>query len=296
MIPRIFIQLIFASTLAFSQAPSVVSLSPLNGTKSAATFTVVVTDPNGSDDLSTIRFLVNPTPDAAQGCYVEHIVGTNLLTLRNDNGNAAAGSITFGAAPVVSNSQCSLTGVGASASASGNNYTVTIPLTFKPAFAGMHHTHVRVWDKDNTGVSTWSQEGHWLVPAFETSDVSGLTSELAARPVRGPSFLGGRAAVITASGALNAAAGNASDCLHVDGTSAPCAGATVSSTTDRFDFRTASVTQTLTLSGIPTGEIQVFRNGILQFPGSDYDRQGTTGITFRSQSQIQPYDLIQVIY
>jgi hypothetical protein len=221
------------------------------------------------------------------------VVGTNTLTLRNDNGNAPAGAVTFGADPEVSNSQCTLTGIGASGSASGNNYTLTIPLTFKAAFAGMHHTYLRVWDKDNSGMSTWTQQGHWIVPGFETSDVSGLESELAARPVRGPSFLGGRAAVITPMGALDAAVGSSSDCVHVDGSSGPCAGVP---RIDRFDFRTAAVTQTLTLSGNPTSEIQVFRNGMLQFPGFDYDRQGNQVIAFRPASQIQSSDLIQVIY
>jgi hypothetical protein len=243
-----------------------------------------------------MRFLINLAPEPAGGCYVEHTVGTNTLTLRNDIGNAPQGVVTFGAAPTVSNSQCTLTGAGASAVKSGNNYTLTIPLTFKPAFAGMHHTYVRVWDKDNSGMTAWEQQGHWIVPGFETSDVSGLTSELAARPVRGPSFLGGRTAVITSTGALNAATGNASDCVHVDGTSGPCGGTALVSKVDRFDFRTAPVTQTLTLSATPSTDIQVFRNGILQFPASDYDREGTTVINFRAQSQVQPMDLVQVVY
>ncbi len=285
--------LISASTVAISQSPSIVSLSPLNGTKSSVVFTAVVTDPNGADDLSTIRFLMNANPEGNRGCYVEHIVGTTTLTLRNDSGNGQAGSVTFGAESEVSNSQCSISGLGASGEASGNDYTLTIPVTLKATFAGMQHTYLRVWDKDNSGTNTWMQLGHWIVPNLETSDVSGLEGELAARPVRGPSYLAGRTAVITATGALDAAAGNSSDCVHVDGTSGPCAG---TPKIDRFDFRTLPVTQTLTLTGSPSTEVQVFRNGILQFPGSDYDRQGSRIIAFRASSQIQLSDLIQVVY
>lgn len=52
------------------------------------------------------------------------------------------------------------------------------------------------------------------------SDVTGLVSDLAARPLKGLGFAPSRAAVINSSGAIDGALGNAGDCVLVDGTSA----------------------------------------------------------------------------
>lgn len=51
------------------------------------------------------------------------------------------------------------------------------------------------------------------------SDVAGLVTDLAMRPLKGPVFAPSRAAVINSSGAIDAAIGNAGDCVLVDGSS-----------------------------------------------------------------------------
>ena len=60
---------------------------------------------------------------------------------------------------------------------------------------------------------------------MEISDVSGLQDELDSRPVRGFGFSPNRVVVAGATGALEAASGNLTDCVHVDGTTGPCGGA-----------------------------------------------------------------------
>ena len=57
------------------------------------------------------------------------------------------------------------------------------------------------------------------------SDVVGLVSDLAARPLKGLGFAASRAAVINSSGAIDGALGNVGDCVLVDGTSAAKANA-----------------------------------------------------------------------
>ncbi len=52
------------------------------------------------------------------------------------------------------------------------------------------------------------------------SDVAGLVTDLAMRPLKGPGFAPSRAAVINSSGAIDAAVGNGADCVLVNGTSA----------------------------------------------------------------------------
>ncbi|MCX6621252.1 MAG: carbohydrate binding domain-containing protein, partial [Acidobacteria bacterium] len=57
------------------------------------------------------------------------------------------------------------------------------------------------------------------------SDVTGLVSDLAARPLKGLGFAPSRAAGINSSGSIEGVLGNASDCVLVDGTSAAKANA-----------------------------------------------------------------------
>src|ERR1039457_5653148 len=54
------------------------------------------------------------------------------------------------------------------------------------------------------------------------SDVTGLTSELNARPLKGTNYAPARVAVINSGGLIDAASGNLGDCVHVDGSSGPC--------------------------------------------------------------------------
>ncbi len=56
------------------------------------------------------------------------------------------------------------------------------------------------------------------------SDVAGLATELSARPLKGSGFAAGRAAVINSVGQIDAAAGNSTDCIRVDGSSGVCGG------------------------------------------------------------------------
>jgi hypothetical protein len=57
---------------------------------------------------------------------------------------------------------------------------------------------------------------------IQESDVVGLVGDLGLRPVKGPGFSAGRAALINDTGAIEAVIGNPSDCVLVDGTSGPC--------------------------------------------------------------------------
>src|SRR4029077_19287277 len=54
------------------------------------------------------------------------------------------------------------------------------------------------------------------------ANVPALQTALTVRPPVGTAFGISRSAVIDATGAIDAATGNLSDCLHVDGTSGPC--------------------------------------------------------------------------
>lgn len=113
-------------------------------------------------------------------------------------------------------------------------------------------------------------------------DVSGLRTELDLRPSRGVSWVGGRTAVIGATGGIEAAIGEAGSCVHVDGTAGPCGlggvnfvdGETLGGTIDGVN--TAFQMST---SPSPLGSLQLFVNGVLQRAGIEYTFTGRN-VTF----------------
>jgi hypothetical protein len=114
---------------------------------------------------------------------------------------------------------------------------------------------------------------------IQETDVVGLTGDLGLRPVKGPGFSAGRAAIINSAGGIEAVIGNPSDCVLVDGSSGPCGGGgpqfvdgeTLSGTIDG-----TNATFTLSNTPNPTSSLTVFRNGIAQKPAVDYTLTGST--------------------
>ena len=127
--------------------------------------------------------------------------------------------------------------------------------------------------------------------AIAITDVTGLRQELDTHIVRGPGFLPGRTAVINSSGGIDAAMGASTDCVRVDGSTGPCG--PLYTRVDRFKLSAEMLT--FTLAQYPQGQVLVYRNGILMYPGEDYDLSQQT-IRFRSASRPHISDLVQLVY
>lgn len=135
------------------------------------------------------------------------------------------------------------------------------------------------------------------------SNVIGLLADLAARPMEGATWGTGRVAVIDATGALDAIAGNVSDCVHVDGSSGPCgtagSGSTAPSFTDaEVPAGTMNGTNTsFTVSAVPSppSSLALYRNGVLQKTGQDYTVSGNL-VQFLAPSTPQPGDTLVASY
>jgi hypothetical protein len=130
------------------------------------------------------------------------------------------------------------------------------------------------------------------------SSVVGLIADLGARPLKGAGFAAGRTAVVDALGALEAATGNATDCMHVDGSSGACGGALPSfmdgdSPAGMVDGSNTS----FTLSALPNPatSLAVYRNGVLQKVVQDYTLTNST-IQFVVASTPQPGDTLLASY
>lgn len=134
------------------------------------------------------------------------------------------------------------------------------------------------------------------------SDVDGLMNELNIRPMKGAGFLPGSAALINSAGMIDAVSGNPDDCVHVDGTSGPCASGGSGSTVVFADAETPSgaangVNNAFTLNNIPSpaASLALFRNGVLLAQGSDFTLSGST-VTFYSYAVPQTGDILLASY
>lgn len=137
-----------------------------------------------------------------------------------------------------------------------------------------------------------------VVTVISIADVTGLQNALNVRPAEGTSFGLSRSAVIDATGAIDAATGNSTDCLHVDGTSGPCS----SISTTFIDGEVPSGTingsnAAFTLANVPNppSSLSLFRNGLLLTQDGDYTLS-SNAITFATGAAPQPNDVLAAFY
>jgi hypothetical protein len=136
------------------------------------------------------------------------------------------------------------------------------------------------------------------VTLISIADVTGLQSALNIRAPEGTSFGISRSAVIDATGAIDAAMGNLSDCLHVDGTSGPCASISTTFVDGEVPSGTINGSNTsFLLSNVPnpSTSLALFRNGLLLTQGGDYTLSANA-ITFATGAAPQPNDVLAAFY
>jgi hypothetical protein len=140
------------------------------------------------------------------------------------------------------------------------------------------------------------------VTLIQISDVTGLQDALNLRPTTGGAFAIFRTAVVNASGSIDGAVGNPSDCMHVDGSSATCGTGSSSSGISFVDFEApggtmdgTNATFTLANAPAPSLSLTLFRNGVLQRQGGDYTLTTNT-ISFQSGAVPQATDLLLASY
>jgi hypothetical protein len=130
------------------------------------------------------------------------------------------------------------------------------------------------------------------------ADVTGLQNALNVRPPAGTSFSISRSAVIDATGAIDGAIGNLSDCLHVDGTSGPCASVSTTFIDAEVPSGTINGSNTIfTLANVPNpaSSLALFRNGLLLTQGGDYTL-ASNAVTFQTGALPQTGDVLSASY
>ncbi len=170
--------------------------------------------------------------------------------------------------------------------------TWNVPSSAQP----LHLKDVRVLTAAVTGAASSANDtGSTSIPE---SSVVGLIADLGARPLKGVGFAAGTVAVVDPTGMIASVTGSPSDCVHVDGSSAPCGSAQ------------PSFIDSEALSGIvdgsngqfgvsavpdPIASLAIYRNGILMKSGQDYSLTGTT-VQFVAAATPQPGDTLLASY
>ena len=144
--------------------PAPVSMTPATGTALNQTITFTYQDQTSAANLQTVWALINTAIDGRSACYVAYYRPGNQLYLFPDNGDGTqATNIVLAGNNTISNSQCSISAQGANVQTSGNTLSLTLPISFKPAFAGSKG----VWLAAQTltgEVSSWQAFGVELLP------------------------------------------------------------------------------------------------------------------------------------
>lgn len=146
--------------------------------------------------------------------------------------------------------------------------------------------------------------GGTLPPAgVSITDVTGLSDELAARPVRGLGYANNRTIRTGSTGALEAVTGNLTDCVRVDGTSTACGSAGGGSTGPGFvDQETptgatdgSNTVFALSATPSPANSLQVWVNGLALVQGTDYSLSANS-ITMLTATTPRSGDSIRASY
>jgi hypothetical protein len=135
-----------------------ITLAPSSGEGQSADFTVNLV-PAGA--VRRVGVLYNTHIDGRTACYIFYNPVENTFGLMKDSGDSVESLIA--GKPLVENRQCALTGAGhARAEINNDALTLSLAITFKPAFAGPRNSYVYVEYKDGRK-PTFQQEGTWLV-------------------------------------------------------------------------------------------------------------------------------------
>jgi hypothetical protein len=189
----------FGCAIIASAQPSVISISPLRGTGTSATFTSVYRHPGGVNKHYLAYLLILPTPNivwftAKGSCLIEYNRISNGVRLINNEANnwlgRPEGEPAGPAGTTLTNNYCSVNTRNVTASHAGTDMTVNVPVTFNSAFTGPLTTFLQEDDVDNnwTGMT---QFGTWTAYAITTPKPGPYVASIThpAYTTRGPAYV-----------------------------------------------------------------------------------------------------------
>ena len=140
--------------------PSLISLSPINGSGPSAPFTGVFSDQAGAASIQNVQFWFSST---GANCHLAYYPASNLIYLDSsaDNYTWTGGNGAPGSSGVLTNGVCSVSLASSAASQSGANLTVTASVTFLSY--GTYTAYLAATNA--TGTAGWTSFGSWTAQA-----------------------------------------------------------------------------------------------------------------------------------
>ena len=146
-----------------NRVPQASSASPASGAGASATITFAFADPDGWQDLDVVNILINNFLDGRQACYLAYSRPSNVLYLVTDAGGGLLPGLVLNGSGSTANSQCTVQGVGSSATGSGTTLTLTLNLSFAATFGGNRIQYLAARDLAGNN-SGWQALGVWQAP------------------------------------------------------------------------------------------------------------------------------------
>jgi hypothetical protein len=143
---------------------AVVGMSPGDGFGLSRQYTFTFADTKSFQDIGVVNILINDYLNGISACYLAYSRPANALYLVNDSGTGLLPAILLnGTAGTLSNSQCSIAGVGSSASGTGNTLTLTLNMSFGNGFSGGRIFYLAARDASEANNTGWQSLGAWVV-------------------------------------------------------------------------------------------------------------------------------------
>lgn len=149
-----------STPVSTATGPTADSVTPNAGSGASQTFTFKYSSPSGYGYLTGLYGVINNGLNGAGACYFEYYTPNKTLYLVNDAGTAFSATVTPGSASSISNSQCTIKGTGFTVTGSGNQLTISIPITFSNTFTGAKSIYGNASDQANQN-SGWKTLGTW---------------------------------------------------------------------------------------------------------------------------------------
>jgi hypothetical protein len=110
-----------------------------------------------------LNVLINNFLDGRNACYLAYSRPGAVLYLVSDAGGGLSPGLALGGSGSISNSQCTVSSSGSSASGDGNTFKLTLKISFNSSFNGNRVVYVAARDVIDVNNSGWQSVGAWTV-------------------------------------------------------------------------------------------------------------------------------------
>jgi hypothetical protein len=148
--------------------PAPVSVTPSTGSGTTQLFSFLASDNAGATDLAETYALFVSSGSSAT-CYIAFIPPGSIY-LMNDTVTAWSYPVEMGSAGTAENGQCRVSAAGSSVTNMGANQTLSLNLTFKPAFSGTKTIYLAA--ASSSGAFASLVVGSWSVPGLSVVSIT----------------------------------------------------------------------------------------------------------------------------